>query len=258
MSNEAAVGANMLLGKGEVYFDRFTSPGGASTGERFLGNVESLEIQITDELKQKYSSVQAAAPLAAEALTRRTPEVTLTLDEFTKDNLALALMGTTAAYTQLGTAVTAEAAVVPTLGNYFKLANRKVNTVVVKKGATTYVLGTDYTLDLETGRVKPLATGTMVAGDAITVDYARTAITAADQVAIGAQGQILGMLRFVPDPTQGPSWDIELWRVNMSPDGTLAFIGDDFGSYQLKGKILDDSAVAAHATTPLGRMIRRV
>lgn len=255
MSNEAAVGANMLLGKGELYIDRFDTSG-LSTGERFAGNVEALEITTTDEIKQKFSSVQHNAPLAAQALARRTVELAITMDEYNRQNVALALMGAEGTYTQLGTAITAEPSKVPTLGTWVKLANRKIAAVAVHKGATLYSGVTDYVVDAETGRIKPLATGTMVAGDAITVDYTRTAITAADKVSGGSSTLIDAALRFVPDPAAGPAWDLEVWHVQLTPDGAFTgLIGDDYGTYKLKATVIDDSA--NHPNDPLYRAIRR-
>ena len=255
-TNEAAIGGNMLLGKGELYFDRKTS-GGASTGERFLGNVEALSINIADELAEKYSSVSAAAPLAAQALKRRIVTLTITADEYNMKNMALAMMGAEDSLTQTTGSVTAEAAVVPTLGNWFKLVNRAVSAVVVKKGATTYTVNTDYVVDATTGRIKPLVGGTMVAGDSITVDYTKGAITTALPVVdLATASTIKGFMRFIGDPSGGPTWELELWSVQINPEGDLSgFIGDDYGTYQLKAKILDDGA--NHPTTPLGRAIQR-
>jgi hypothetical protein len=248
----------MLLGKGELYFDRYDSSG-LSTGERFLGNVEALAVNIADELVEKYSSVTHSAPLAAQALKRRTATLTITADEYTYKNMGLALMGDQDTYSQASATITAEAAKVPVLGTWFKLAKRKISAVTVKKGATTYVLGTDYVLDTDTGRVKPLTTGAMVTGDAITVDYTAAAMlttAALNAIDIGTSSTIKGFMRFIPDPSAGPSHELELWSVQINPEGDLSgFISDDYGTFQLKAKILDDSA--NHPSSPLGRLIQR-
>lgn len=81
-------GANLLLGRGAVYF---TPTDGQET---FLGNCTVLEITTTDELKEMYSSTEASSPLLKSVLIRRTMEIALTLTEFTDLNVLLALMGT--------------------------------------------------------------------------------------------------------------------------------------------------------------------
>ena len=47
-------------------------------------------------------------------------------------------------------------------------------------------------------------------------------------------------MHFLGDPTDGPTWDAEYWRVNFTPDGSLDLIQDEqYGSYVLKGTVID-------------------
>ena len=45
--------ANLLLGRGALYFDRFAAGTTNRQGEVHLGNVTKLEITTTDEVKEK-------------------------------------------------------------------------------------------------------------------------------------------------------------------------------------------------------------
>jgi len=253
MSKDAN-GANLLLGKGKVYFDRFTSAG-AATGERFLGNCERFEITTTDERVQKHSSAEAAAPLLASAVTRRTPEVAITLDEFTKENIALVLMGDESALAQSADSVTDEAHNGVKQGRYYKLAYRNVSSVVVtgEGGTPTYVLNTDYEVDAVTGRIYIVPDGSITDDTNVLVSYDYAADTSA-YVKGGSASKIEGSMRFKPDPSAGPKWEVEIWKVSISPDGALALIGEDYANAPLKAEILADST--NHPTEPLYRAIK--
>jgi len=266
MSSNVAAGGNLLLGHGEVYFDRL-STAGAKTGEVFLGNVSALSIAMSNEVKEKYDSVTAAGNLLARVITRTTAEVSLSMTEFTAKNLALFALGDASSpYTQASATVTAESlnggVAVPSTDAWYPLANRgsianPISAVTVKVGASTKVLGTDYLLDLVGGRVYIVAGGTIVAGTSVvTVDYTAPALTAGstalDRVLAGTRADVTGLLRFVGVPTSGPKWEAILWKVTFTPDGELALIADDFGEFKIKGAILSDGV-----HTDLYQLIKR-
>jgi hypothetical protein len=75
----------------------------------------------------------------------------------------------------------------------------------------------------------------------VTVTY-HTLVGSLDQVAGATQPQILGRLRFVPDPTDGQKLGLEIWRLNLYPSGNLGLIADDYGNWTLDGEVLDDTA----------------
>lgn len=255
MSN-VALGTNLSLGKGKVFLDRFDTSGN-KTGYRFLGDVSKLTIRPSDEIKKHYSSAEASAPLLGSAVTRRELTVAATLFEFSRENLALALMGTELTFTQTSGSVVAEALGAVKKDRVYRTVGRQISAVTVKKGATTLVAGTDYTIEnATTGAIYILPTSvTITDGDSLTVDYTKAAITALDQVAVGLSTNVLGSLLFIGDPSAGPAYDVELWRVRVSADSEVPFIGDDYASFDITGEILSDAA--NHATSPLGLITRK-
>jgi hypothetical protein len=251
-----ANGENLLLGRGKVYFNRLRSDG-SYIGETFLGNCTTLEGTTSDETREKYSSAEAASPLLKRANIRRTMELSLTLDEFSKFNLALATMGDNSFYTQNNTAVTAEAHNNVTQGTWVKLTYRSVSTVVVKNDAgspTTYTVTTDYVVDAATGRIYIVPGGAIADATNLRIDYAKATITTANPtVRAGVSGKIEGSLRFIGDPAEGPTWELEAWSVTLNPDGAIGFISDDFAEFTLKATVQADSV--NHPTEPLYRLI---
>jgi hypothetical protein len=247
---------NLLLGKGQVLFDRFDASG-LSTGFKHLGNVETFELTTTDDKVQKFSSMSAGAPLYKEVNRRRTAVLTLTGSEFHPENMALVTMGTKSTLVQAGTAVVAEPVSPTTIpGMYFttKLLG-PITAVTVTFGATPGVAGVDYVVtNANVGLIRILPT-TVLTG-AVTVGYTPTAYTAPTGPALvagGNAGVIQGAIKFIGDPSTGPDMLIDVWRANVSPNGAVGLIGDDFATLSLTMAILDDAA--NNPSFPLYRII---
>lgn len=256
-----AQAANVLLGRGKVYFDRF-STAGAAQGLRFLGTVSKLEISTNDEKAQVYDYSRSDAPLLDEALSRREVMVALTLQEFSQSNLAMALMGEEVSYTQAATPVVDESVTTSVVkGRVYQVAGRKIGSVTVKKGpSTALVLGTDYDIaDSELGLIH-IREGsvTLTNGDAVLVSYTPTLISTpgSNRVRGANASRILGKLVYVGDPAAGIKWDLEMWKVSLTPSGAVGFITEsEYGSFELSGKVLSDET--GHASEPYYRLTQR-
>lgn len=247
---------NLLLGKGQVYFDRFTTAG-VSTGLKHLGNVETLELTTEDDVIEKYSSMVNSSPLYKRVNRRRTTTLRITGNEFNPENVALALMGIQSTLAQAATAVVGEAIAATTVpGTYYKtLKLGPISAVAVKFAGVAGVLGTDYAIiDATTGLIRILP-GTIKTG-AVTIDYTPTAYastTSPQVISGGAQGVIEGRLLFIGDPASGPKMMVNVWHVSISPDGALGLISDDFATMGLSAAVLDDSV--AHPASPLYEVV---
>jgi len=253
----AADGSKVLLGKGKVFFNRFDA-NGVSGGERFLGNCTKLEISTEDDVIELKDSTTAAAATLAKVNRERKVNVAISMSEFDKENLGLALMGDSSPLVQTSATVTDEAIKSCGGDKYIPLANRDLTSVTnVKKGATTYVAGTDYEVDLVQGRIYVKAGGAidlLTHPDSLTCTYVKAAITR-QRVRGAISGKIEGTLRFVADPTTGPIWDAEVWKLSVNPDGVVSLIGDEFGEMSLTGQALSDGI--NHPTEPFYRLIQR-
>ena len=139
--------ANVVLGRGAILFDRFTAAG-VRTGFRHLGNCDQLSVGIeTEKLTMKDYTQQTSANYA-EVLTSTNVNLTISGFEFDTENLALALLGNTGQFTQSAGSVVGEVVGAATItgikGKFFRTTGKKITAVVVKQGATTLALGTDY------------------------------------------------------------------------------------------------------------------
>ena len=99
------------------------------------------------------------------------------------------------------------------------------NLVVTNEGAvTTYVAGTDYNVDLETGRVQILEGGTIVTGK---VQFGYTPVAASfESVKSGGKSELQGALRVVSDNATGGNRDWYLPKVTLTPSGDLPLIAE--------------------------------
>lgn len=264
-TNAVADSSKVLLGRGRVYFDRRDPVTGASSGFRFLGTCDEIKASVTEETKEKYSSVDPASALLQRVVIRRTGEISVTMAEVTQKNLALAMVGTELTLSQTsgtfgvgaGDPVGTDNGVQPTCkaGFWYKLAKRNITAAgIIVKHTTisgTTVPATDYTIDLKAGMLYVKATGDTGStglGDnkLLWMEYAygtdtRNAVSAQDAT-------VKGSLRFIGDPAAGPIVECDFWNVILTPDGELSLIGDDFATLSLKGSILADAV--NHPTSP--------
>jgi hypothetical protein len=236
-----------MLGKGSVLVDIYDASGGL-TGYVHMGNVTELDQEFKDDKKNLYQSINKVPTLIASAVSKRELMLSIKGTDFSFTHLAIAMMANGGKETILATGTTAvvgealASATATKKGKFFATAGRNIGTVAVKQGVTTLVLNTDYQItDAVQGLIYFLPTGAVDDAAAVTIDYTPTALSLA-QVAGGVNPFVRVRIRFVPDPTDGQSIGVEWWQVNLSPNGKLALITDDYGNWELEGMVLDDTA----------------
>lgn len=239
---------------GAVHIGRYNSSG-QKTGLRFPGSVKELVITPSEDEVEAYSAVDGARRLASSARLRRKLRLRAVLQEATMENLALLTAGDEWLYTQAATAVVGEAVANSTPGiqldKAYRVAKTPVNStpaVVVKEGAGTKVAGTDYIFDYTTGLlyIPPASTITPGATN-VTIDYTPIAVTGSQQkrVTIGTATSPLIELHFVGDPSAGPTMELYVPRLQMSPSGDLALISEEYTDFTFEATFVSDPTMAA-------------
>jgi hypothetical protein len=249
----SANGENLKLGRGALFLAPWsgsTAPSGDSIGE-FVGNITSLEVSSENETREKYSSSEQSSPLLDSRVIRQSYEGVAALDEHTLTNLKLFMSGQTATVSQSLNATATKSLASIVLGDTYYIGARNVTSVVVKKVAVVKTLGTDYLLDAEQGLVTFLATGSLVDGDTITVEFAQPALTV-QKVQGGTRVSPTYKLTFQADDANAEgnaAGDrLTVWKVTVNADGAYPLISDDYASFGLRFKFLSDSA--NHPTEP--------
>lgn len=261
---------NYTLGKGIVYFNRKDISTGVYSGERDLGNAPEFTFNIAIEKLEHYSSRGGLRAKDKEIISQITPGLAFTLDEVTKENLALLTLADIETVSQTGGAITDEV-VVANLGMRVVLSERGISAVTVADDGvptTTYVAGpasnplANYYIDTSLkddviGRIVIHAdqsgcAAPITEGQDLYVSYTSAAVTYT-KIKAFAQTQVEGMLRFVSDNPAGQQQELEVWRVSLTPTGDTALIGDDWSTLGFTGEILKDET--NHADSPYMNII---
>jgi hypothetical protein len=117
---------NYQLGKGVVYFDKLNSSG-VYLGERDLGNAPNFTFNVALEKLEHFSSRGGINAKDKEIVSQITPGLSFTLDEISKENLNLLVMGETTEVSQTaGTVTTTPESVTAYLGMRSVLSYREI------------------------------------------------------------------------------------------------------------------------------------
>lgn len=237
---------NYTIGRGEIWFDRFINQETLiERGERYLGNTPSMSVTHEPETIEHFSSDRGFKDKDESVTLRNNISLSFSTDNINSSNIALFFSGRSRTL-----AVAAEPAGVSTFTRVAKGltyqvgvsdANpsglRTLTSVVVKEGLTTLVEGTDYSVDLELGRVTLLAGGTAVTtGDTITVEYVAPAQNR--QQIMSGKDAVGGTMRFISYNAMGVKLDYFFPYVKLRPSGEFALKGDDFQVLNFNVEIL--------------------
>jgi hypothetical protein len=252
-----ARGDNTKLGKGSLLLDLLDEDTGLPLGLEFTGNASAISIASDTTFAELYSSTQKSASLVARARTKVAFTVTATLNEYTLTNLKLFLLGEEATSSQsLQTSGTKTLTDVKK-GKYYEIGARRVTDVTVSNGTDPLTLNVDYQLNSEYGTVYIRPTGNVADGDDLTVEFDAPALTIS-KVRIGKAAAQIGRLVYLADDanSNGASAKdrLELWKVDVAPDGELNLISDEYGSFNLTMAVLADEE--GHPDEPYGVLER--
>lgn len=256
-----ADGTKVSVGRGRLFIDRLSNAG-VKQGAPFAGTVDELGITPSSEFIEKRTMVDATNALISRVETSRTLELNATLAEWKKEQLAIALLGDVAEYTQAATPVVDEVWTTSCIKDrwYFPpTGKRKLTSYTVKAATVAKTEGTDYEIDAETGGVYIKIGGTITAGQQITVSYTPTLISAGSgltQLNIGTAGTILAEVRFIAEPLTGPIHELLLYRVHFAPQDIINLLAQEYGTFNLKGVPLV-SASPIYPGTTFGAMFQR-
>lgn len=229
-------------GQGKVFVGT-RNPDGTPGLLRWLGNVSTFKLtQQEDTVERNESYSGSRSP--NRRLTKATKcESQIIFDEFTNDNLALALLGsiTTVA---AGSAVTDWLA--PTgaiVGSVIALPDKNVSAVVVTDSTGTpkpLVAGTNYSLDAVAGTIEILDITTGGAFlQPLKIDYTPGAVKVVGAFKTVSQEVYLRFNGINTD--DGSRCIVDVFRNRLSPTKERNFISDDYQDFELTGTVLRDA-----------------
>lgn len=230
-----------FIGAGYVKINRYDSDDNL-TGFVDIGNISKLSIQADSETKERLSFRHDNYQQALDSVVIPKPHtVSMTGDEMSSMVMAIALLGEEAALAVTGASVDAGSPedLVAVHDKYVALAHKHITSVVVKDATdtTTYVSGTDYMVDASLGQIKVLSTGDIADSATVHVSYTY-ATQAGTRVYGGTQSRIKVRLEmFGQNLASGKNVHVVIKELVISPSGAADFIGSDYISFELAGKI---------------------
>lgn len=244
---------NLMLGCGMLYFNRMDTVTNTLTGERALGNCTEFTFGVKPETTEKYSAMDADRGLYKSFVKALKASGKVTMDEFDPDNVAMCLLGDNSIIAP------ATGTVLPGAGESFvvkrgcmiKLGSTSgtdkfgltASTLVVTKGGVPCILNRDYIIISAAAGVifiPDTVANTLTNGDTVIVSYTYEA-PAIKKITGGTNLRVEGYLRFIGDPTIGPRYEGEFWRVSIIPEGDMPFIMDDLKALTITFDCQDDA-----------------
>ena len=228
-----------FIGKGKIYLG--LKSGGV---KRRIGNCSQFQFQVENDEKTLVDFENAGGGFAA-TLDRITGvRATLTLHDFSAENLALVLFGSTSAITA---AAVVDESITSSEGGLTRTAfviDTSVAPVVTSDPAgTTYTEDTDYTVS--PAGIVTLAGGSIGDGTALLIDYTKLAVDVVETL-VNAQQAYVITLDGLNEANSGSPVVIDIFNGKISPTQGLDVISDDFGAMEVQLKVEKDTAI----TTP--------
>lgn len=249
---------NYTLGRGELYFAPLVTVNGVSRlrGERYIGNTPEFNATIEPENLDHYNSDRGIREKDASIVLQVNRTATFITDNISPQNIANFFFGSDFTFTTVGATVTGEAITDVELGLTYQLGMTGTNPVgaraldvhtagppavniLVKKGATTFVEGTDYLIDMALARLTILEDGTIVDGDDLTVDY-KTKSSSRSRIISGSK-PVEGALRYISYNPAGTQFQWYMPNVKLSPNGDYALKGDEWQQIPFNVEIIKPS-----------------
>ena len=233
MSTYASFQGRVYLGKRDL--------AGNPLEVRSPGNVAELKLSLKTDVLEHFESQTGQRSLDHRMVKQKSATVNLTIEEFTKENLALALYGNHV--TGAGGSVTDEpvGGPLPIVGDRYFLAHPKVAALVLNDSAAspaTLTAGTHYTADTDFGALQFLD----ITGFTPPFKASYTFGTATE-IGIFTQALPERFLRLEGINTaQGNAKVlVELYRVAFDPLKEISFISDEYNKFELEGSLLADT-----------------
>lgn len=230
---------NYSLGRGELWFGRFTNNNFGTEGEFYIGNTPSVNLNLEQEMLEHFNSDFGIKEKDESITLQVTRTITFEAEDISVRNLGYFFFGDENVTNFTGATVTGFNLPNPRPGSGYGLsiedgrpmghgALDTANPPVLTQGANTLVEGDDYRVDYPRGYIEilPNPTATFTAGTDISVEY--TYLDHTRSIVISSNQPVEGTLRFKAQYPVGEGYDYYMPWCKIGPNGDFALKGDDW------------------------------
>jgi hypothetical protein len=244
---------NYTIGGLRLFFNELV--GSQYQGYLYLGNIVTGGFNLSPDILEHFSAKSGTRLKDRRLVRQANMTFTCTLDEPNPIAMNMFMLGAgvsdVAAVT--GGTVVDEPSVIHTRDAFY-LRWQNPTSIVVKKGATTLVLDTDYTVGNFQGYAtikRKSASTAVLEGDAVTVSYSYTrpvlrTFKPMTRVLRTGKAIIMGV------SDVGQEFEHEIQYCQLTPNGDFSYNDNDWTQFQLTLDILDNTT--ADSATPFGQI----
>ena len=233
--------ARGFLGSGDVIINPYNNLG-VKTGFVSAGDASKFAIKPNSEIKELESKARDTyGQVLATAALQRPADFSITFREANKDTIRLAFMGEEVAHSQ-GSATVTDEAVVAKLGKWVQLSKQNLASagfsITNSAESTTYVLGTDYEVNLRLGMVRCLEGGAITADQELKANFSAGAISGHK-----IRGAVRPQLRcevILDGKNVADDRPVicRVWECVLTPNAEFDFLADDWNELELQGRLV--------------------
>lgn len=237
-----------VVGKGELYFDKFADGTLDPTGERYLGNTPELTMSGDQSTLDHYDSDNGLNVKDESVVIEDNKTGTLVTDNISVDNIGMMFGADPETVSVVGATAIVENFTVKKLGRWFQLGAteeqplgaRNITNFSLKIGATTVPATNNYEVDLVRARffVEADAAG-INEDDVLIATYDQVATTR--QIVVEGGSSSAGALRFVSKNPVGPQTNYFWPYVKLTLNGDFALKGDEWQQIPFSFEVLQKS-----------------
>jgi len=234
----------LVVGRGKVYFGRFSAGTYQSEGERYIGNTPGFTIGRSVEEVTRFTSYNGQQVQLQSEIIRETMGANLVLDSIDVENLSMWFSGTIDSSGQEPIGLITENFTVKRdrfyqLGATVEPFGVKYvePDIVFKKNGSDFELLNNIEVNRPEGRFFVLADADdIVDGDVITVTFQWRG--SKSEAVSSRPISVMGCLRLIADNPVGPQNDYFIPYVAMKPQGSFDLKGDQWQQMQFSADIL--------------------
>lgn len=227
------------LARNELHFASFLGASKLPNGFRYIGNTPEFSLGSEPETLDHFDADHGLKEKDDSVLLQLSRTGSFTTDNINVENLAAYFVGTASTVVQALAASQVYDIAGAKKGHSYQIGqtvanptgDRTLTLVVVTEdigsSPDTYVLGTDYSLNAETGLLTILDTATFPDGTDITVGYTKGAVSR-DRIVAANDVTVEGALQVRAFNARGVQRDFFLPYVKMTPNGEINLKGDEW------------------------------